>query len=92
MSNSEKGNNMTEASVPYILIYTTPTCPDCHALKRWFSQQGLAYEERDLTDPRIAEEANDTIYGLAASIFSKNIDRALRTSQRLRAGTTWVSV
>ncbi|MEO5759452.1 MAG: glutaredoxin [Mesorhizobium sp.] len=48
---------MTEASVPYILIYTTPTCPDCHALKRWFSQQGLAYEERDLTDPRIAEEA-----------------------------------
>ena len=48
---------MTESSKPQILIYTTPTCPDCHALKRWLDQQGLAYEERDLTDPKIAEEA-----------------------------------
>lgn len=42
---------------PQLLIYTTPTCPDCHALKRWLAQQGIAYEERDLTDPLIAEEA-----------------------------------
>ena len=48
---------MPEANTPHILIYTTPTCPDCHALKRWLAQQGLAYEERDLTDPKIAEEA-----------------------------------
>lgn len=48
---------MTQTSVPHILIYTTPTCPDCHALKRWLSQHGLAYEERDLTNPEIAEEA-----------------------------------
>lgn len=48
---------MTQKSAPPILIYTTPTCPDCHALKRWLSQQGLAYEERDLTNPEIAEEA-----------------------------------
>lgn len=48
---------MTNAPAPHILIYTTPTCPDCHALKRWLSEHGLAYEERDLTDPKIAEEA-----------------------------------
>ena len=48
---------MTEASQEPILIYTAPTCPDCHALKRWLDQHGLAYEERDLTDPGIAEEA-----------------------------------
>ena len=48
---------MTQASPPHILIYTTPTCPDCHALKRWLAQQALTYEERDLTDPQIAEEA-----------------------------------
>lgn len=48
---------MTNSSTPPILIYTTPTCPDCHALKRWLAQQGIAYEERDLTDPQIAEEA-----------------------------------
>lgn len=48
---------MTDANAPNVLIYTTPTCPDCHALKRWLSQQGIAYEERNLTDPQIAEEA-----------------------------------
>jgi len=40
-----------------VLIYTTPTCPDCHALKRWLEEQNVDYEERDLTDPMIAEEA-----------------------------------
>jgi len=48
---------MTDASTPQILIYTTPTCHDCHALKRWLDEKCIAYEERDLTDPRIAEEA-----------------------------------
>lgn len=40
-----------------VTIYTTPTCPDCHALKRWFEGQGIAYEERDLTDPAAMKEA-----------------------------------
>lgn len=48
---------MTHASTPHLLIYTTPICPDCHALKLWLAQQGIAYEERDLTDPLIADEA-----------------------------------
>lgn len=40
-----------------VVIYTTPTCPDCHALKRWLVSLGITYEERDLTDPKIMEEA-----------------------------------
>ncbi|MFO6371113.1 glutaredoxin family protein, partial [Pseudomonas aeruginosa] len=36
---------------------STPTCPDCRALKEWLSQQGIAFEERDLTDPKISAEA-----------------------------------
>ena len=40
-----------------MLIYTTPTCPDCRALKAWLDGQGVTYEERDLTDPVVAEEA-----------------------------------
>lgn len=48
---------MTGTTTPSILIYTTPTCPDCHALKRWLGQHELIYQERDLTDPNIAEEA-----------------------------------
>lgn len=40
-----------------IEIFTTPTCPDCLALKRWLDARGLIYLERDLRDPAIAEEA-----------------------------------
>ncbi|CAB3634967.1 glutaredoxin family protein [Achromobacter pestifer] len=40
-----------------LLVYTTPTCPDCLALKNWLSRQHIAFEERDLTDPEIAAEA-----------------------------------
>ena len=42
-------------------------------------------------DDDMVRQANDTVYGLAASVFTKNIDRALRTSQKLRAGSLWVS-
>lgn len=35
--------------------------------------------------------ANGTRYGLAAAVWSKNIDRALRTSRRLEAGTVWIN-
>ena len=40
-----------------VMIYTTPTCPDCRALKAWLTAQGIAFEERDLTDPAIMAEA-----------------------------------
>lgn len=42
---------------PKIEIYTTPTCPDCLALKRWLNANHLAFIEYDLRDPAIAEEA-----------------------------------
>lgn len=35
--------------------------------------------------------ANDTVYGLAASIWSKNIDTALTVTRRVRAGRFWVN-
>jgi acyl-CoA reductase-like NAD-dependent aldehyde dehydrogenase len=35
--------------------------------------------------------ANDTVYGLAASVWSKNIDTALMVTRRVRAGRFWVN-
>jgi acyl-CoA reductase-like NAD-dependent aldehyde dehydrogenase len=35
--------------------------------------------------------ANDTVYGLAASVWTKNIDTALTVSRRVRAGRFWVN-
>lgn len=40
-----------------IVLYTTPTCPDCHALKAWLRRLGLPFEERDLSNATVADEA-----------------------------------
>lgn len=34
--------------------------------------------------------ANDTSYGLAAAIYSKNADQVGRLMHKLKAGTVWV--
>lgn len=46
-----------------VIVYTTPTCPDCKALKAWLIQRGISFEERDLTEAAIMEEAK-TRYGV----------------------------
>jgi gamma-glutamyl-gamma-aminobutyraldehyde dehydrogenase len=35
--------------------------------------------------------ANDTIYGLAAGVWTGNLNRALRATKTLRAGLVWVN-
>ena len=35
--------------------------------------------------------ANDTIYGLAAGVWTKDMNRALRMSSALKAGTVWIN-
>lgn len=42
-----------------LVVYTTPTCPDCRALKAWLGREGIPYVERDLTDPAIMAEARE---------------------------------
>lgn len=39
----------------------------------------------------VVERANKTIYGLAAAVFTKDLDKANYMSQGLRAGTVWVN-
>ncbi len=49
--------------------------------------QILKYKTMD----EVIERANNSEYGLAASVFTKNIDHALYMSNSLRAGTVWVN-
>lgn len=42
---------------PDVTLWTTPTCPDCRALKAWLDGDGVPYAERDLTDPGTMDEA-----------------------------------
>ena len=43
------------------------------------------------TDDEAVEIANDTLFGLAAGVWTTSIKRALRMSERLEAGTVWVN-
>ena len=43
------------------------------------------------TIDEVIERANNTEYGLAAAVFTKNIDSAIQISNSLRAGTVWVN-
>jgi phenylacetaldehyde dehydrogenase len=40
---------------------------------------------------RIAKEANDTIYGLAASVWTSNIGTAHKLASHIRSGTVWIN-
>lgn len=39
----------------------------------------------------VLDSANDSFYGLAAGIWTKNISKALKTAKALKAGTVWVN-
>ncbi|KAG9097323.1 aldehyde dehydrogenase (NAD(P)(+)) ald5 [Ceratobasidium sp. 370] len=42
-------------------------------------------------DDDIIHQANDTVYGLAAAVFSRDVSRALTVAHKLHAGTVWVN-
>tara|TARA_Y100000766_G_C18347353_1_gene337737 strand:- start:4 stop:513 length:510 start_codon:yes stop_codon:yes gene_type:complete len=43
------------------------------------------------TEEEVIQLANDTKYGLAAGVFTKNSARSLRVTRALRAGIVWVN-
>ncbi|XP_072761086.1 aldehyde dehydrogenase, mitochondrial [Anoplolepis gracilipes] len=50
-------------------------------------QQILKFDDLD----EVIERANNTNYGLAAAVFTKDLDKANYITQGLRAGTVWVN-
>jgi aldehyde dehydrogenase (NAD+) len=54
-----------------------------------FGPVGVVIKFEDEED--IIRQANDTIYGLAAAVFTQDINRALVTANRLKAGTVWIN-
>ena len=43
------------------------------------------------TEAEAVELANDSVYGLAASVWSTNVDRPLRIARKINAGTVWIN-
>ncbi|MEO8257765.1 MAG: aldehyde dehydrogenase family protein [Acidobacteriota bacterium] len=48
-----------------------------------------SFDDGDLE--RIARQANDTPYGLAASIWTKDISKAHKLARLIRSGTVWIN-
>jgi len=49
----------------------------------------IPYSDSDIE--RIAKEANDTPYGLAASVWTRDISTANKMAKRIRSGTVWIN-
>ncbi|EPQ61365.1 aldehyde dehydrogenase [Gloeophyllum trabeum ATCC 11539] len=54
-----------------------------------FGPVGVVIKFTDEDD--IIRQANDTVYGLAAAVFTQNINQAIETAHRLHAGTVWIN-
>lgn len=68
----------------------TDVKPDMKIVKEEiFGPVGVVIKFEDEDD--VVRQANDTVYGLAAAIFTQDISRAMDVSERLKAGTVWVS-
>merc|ERR1712093_594767 len=54
--------------------------------------KGFFIEPTKFTDEAdVVKVANNSVYGLAAAVFSKDSQRALRVAHSLHAGTVWVN-
>lgn len=40
-----------------VVVYTSPSCGFCTMAKQYLNQIGVEFEEKDVSDPKVAEEA-----------------------------------
>ena len=70
--------------------FSTTRATTCASRRRRFSARwSSSFPSR--TRPRRSRLANDTIYGLAAAVWTADMNVAHRLSRAIRAGTVWVN-
>jgi phenylacetaldehyde dehydrogenase len=72
---------------PTVLVNTKPTMKVVR--EEIFGPVVTAMPFEDPSD--LITQANDTMYGLAAGIWTKDVSKAHRTAENLKAGTVWIN-
>nr|GAT55247.1 predicted protein [Mycena chlorophos] len=68
----------------------TDTTPDMKIVQEEiFGPVGVVIKFTDEAD--MIRQANETLYGLAAAVFTQDLTRAISTAHKLQAGTVWVN-
>jgi phenylacetaldehyde dehydrogenase len=74
---------------PTVLVDTTPEMQVVR--EEIFGPVVCAQRFSDEDLDQIAHQANDSIYGLAASVWTSNLSIAHKMARRIRSGTVWIN-
>ncbi|NOS75909.1 MAG: aldehyde dehydrogenase family protein [Methyloglobulus sp.] len=73
---------------PTVLVDTTPQMKVVR--EEIFGPVVVAMPFKDV-DEKIIQQANDSIYGLAAGVWTRDVGKAHKIAHQLKAGTVWVN-
>jgi phenylacetaldehyde dehydrogenase len=69
----------------------TDTTPDMKVVREEIFGPVVCAIPFDSEDDDVIHSGNDTSFGLASGIWTRDINKAHRTAHRLRAGTVWIN-
>jgi phenylacetaldehyde dehydrogenase len=73
---------------PTVLVDTTPEMKVVR--EEIFGPVLVAIPFKEIDD-KLIDDANDSIYGLAAGVWSRDLAKAQQIANRIRAGTVWIN-
>jgi betaine-aldehyde dehydrogenase len=88
------GKRPTESHLQEGFYYRPTVLDNCHAKMQCVQDESFGpvlTVETFETEAEVISLANDTIYGLAGAVWTKDIAKANRVAKQLRHGTIWIN-
>jgi betaine-aldehyde dehydrogenase len=88
------GNRPTESHLQNGFYYRPTVLDNCNSKMQCVQDESFGpvlTVETFENENEVIALANDTIYGLAGAVWTKDIDKAQRVAQQLRHGTIWIN-